>query len=74
MSEEKGKDKVDNTQTEKQTVKCEKGKKKYSEPIVSVRKRQAPSEDDKLDLGCSYFDIECLNTKEIVTETERKTG
>ena len=78
MSDGKRKDKVDNTQTEKLTVKREKGKErkklKYRQPIVSPRKGQAPSKDDKLDLGCSYFDIQCLNTKEIVTETERKTG
>lgn len=41
---------------------------------MSVRKGQAPSEDDKWDLDCSYFDIQCLNTKEIVIETEEEKG
>ncbi len=56
-------------------MKREKGKKlKYRKSILSARKGQAPSKDDKLDLGCSYFDIQWLNTKEIVTEAERRTG
>lgn len=36
---------------------------KYTVAIVSVRKGQTPGVDDKLDLGWSYFDSQCLNTK-----------
>lgn len=47
---------------------------KDSKSVVSTRKGKEHNKDDKLDLGCSYFDIQCSSTKEVVTRMERMTG
>lgn len=49
-------------------------KEKYRESLVSTMTGKAHDKEDKLDLSCSYFDIQGSSTKVIVAGTEGMTG